>query len=63
MTQTIRNLPEQVENRSPDAQGCVAEADEAFAANAANIAQVGIIENARTQSRIADSAEAVELDD
>lgn len=60
MTQTIRNLPEQVENRSPDAQGCVAEADEAFAAN---IAQVGIIENARTQSRIADSAEAVELDD
>ena len=58
MAQTLRDLLKQVENLPPDTRVCVAEIDEAFAAN---IARVEIIEGARVQSRVADGVEAVEL--
>ncbi|RDI53651.1 sugar phosphorylase [Microvirga subterranea] len=58
MAQTLRDLLKQVENLPPDTRVCVAEIDEAFAAN---IVQVEVVEGARIQSRVADGIEAVEL--
>ncbi len=58
MAQTLRDLLKQVDNLPPDTRVCVAEIDEAFAAN---IVQVEVVEGARIQSRVADGIEAVEL--
>ncbi|MCB5177675.1 MULTISPECIES: sugar phosphorylase [Microvirga] len=58
MAETLREFLKKVENLPPETLVCVAEVDEAFAAN---VAQVEIVEDARTQSRKADGTETVEL--
>jgi len=54
----VREFLEQLKDLPPETRICVAELDEAFAAN---IAEIDVIENARIQSRQADGHEAVEL--
>ncbi|HZH50548.1 MAG TPA: sugar phosphorylase [Microvirga sp.] len=58
MAITLREFLKKVENLPPETLLCVAEVDEAFAAN---VVQIEIVENAKAQSRRADGAEAVEL--
>ena len=58
MAQTLRDFLKQVENLPPDTLVCVAEVDEAFAAN---VAEIEIVENARAQNKNANGTEAVEL--
>ncbi len=58
MAQTLREFLKKVENLPPDTLLCVAEVDEAFAAN---VADVELVENAKAQSKNADGTEAVEL--
>jgi hypothetical protein len=58
MAQTLRDFLKQVENLPPDTLLCVAEVDEAFAAN---VVEVEIVENAKAQNRKAEGTEAVEL--
>jgi hypothetical protein len=58
MAETLREFLKKVENLPPDTLLCVAEVDEAFAAN---VAQVEVVENANAQSKSADGTEAVEL--
>ncbi|WP_230530373.1 sugar phosphorylase [Microvirga roseola] len=58
MAQTLREFLKAVENLPPETLVCVAEVDEAFAAN---VAAVEVVENAKAQSKSADGTEAVEL--
>jgi hypothetical protein len=58
MAQTLRDLLKSVENLPPDTLVCVAEVDEAFAAH---VAEVEIVDNAKTQNRKTEGLEAVEL--
>ena len=58
MAQTLRDFLKQVENLPPDTLVCVAEVDEAFAAN---VAEIEIVENAKAQNKNANGTEAVEL--
>ncbi len=58
MAQTLREFLKKVENLPPDTLVCVAEVDEAFAAN---VAEVEIIDDARPQNQKAEGTEAVEL--
>ena len=58
MALTLREFLKQVENLPPDTLVCVAEVDEAFAAN---VVEVEIVEDAKAQNRKAEGAEAVEL--
>jgi hypothetical protein len=58
MAQTLREFLKQVENLPPDTLLCVAEVDEAFAAN---VVEVEIVENAKAQNTKAEGVEAVEL--
>lgn len=58
MALTLREFLRKVEDLPPDTLLCVAEVDEAFAANVAN---VEVVENAKAQSKNADGSEAVEL--
>ena len=58
MAQTLREFLKQVENLPPDTLLCVAEVDEAFAAN---VVEVEIVENAKAQDTRAEGVEAVEL--
>jgi hypothetical protein len=58
MALTLQEFLKQVENLPPDTLVCVAEVDEAFAAN---VAEVEIVEDAKAQNRKAEGAEAVEL--
>jgi hypothetical protein len=58
MAQTLRDFLKQVENLPPDTLLCVAEVDEAFAAH---VAEIEIIEDAKSQNRKAEGTEAVEL--
>jgi hypothetical protein len=58
MAQTLREFLKQVENLPPDTLLCVAEVDEAFAAN---VVEVEIVENAKAQDTKAEGVEAVEL--
>ena len=58
MAQTLREFLKQVENLPPDTLLCVAEVDEAFAAN---VVEVEIIEDAKAQDTKAEGVEAVEL--
>ncbi|ADV14597.1 hypothetical protein Mesau_05547 [Mesorhizobium australicum WSM2073] len=54
----VRELLDQIKDLPPETLVCVAEIDEAFAANAANVEAV---ESAKIQSRKQDGTEAVEL--
>jgi hypothetical protein len=58
MAQTLRDFLKLVENLPPDTLVCVAEVDEAFAAN---VAEIEIVENAKAQNKNANGTEAVEL--
>ncbi len=58
MAQTLRDFLKQVENLPPDTLLCVAEVDEAFAAN---VVEVEIVEDANAQDTKAEGVEAVEL--
>jgi hypothetical protein len=58
MAQTLREFLKQVENLPPDTLLCVAEVDEAFAAN---VVEVEIVEDAKAQDTKAEGVEAVEL--
>lgn len=58
MAQTLREFLKKVENLPPDTLVCVAEVDEAFAAN---VEEIEIVENAKTQKQKAQGIEAVEL--
>jgi hypothetical protein len=58
MAETIREFLKKIENLPPDTLLCVAEVDEAFAAN---VADVEVVENARANNNQADGVEAVEL--
>jgi hypothetical protein len=58
MAQTLRDFLKQVENLPPDTLLCVAEVDEAFAAH---VAEIEIIEDAKSQNPKAEGIEAVEL--
>ena len=58
MAQPLREFLKQVENLPPDTLLCVAEVDEAFAAN---VVEVEIVENAKAQNTKAEGVEAVEL--
>jgi hypothetical protein len=58
MAETLREFLRKVENLPPDTLLCIAEVDEAFAAN---VAQVEVVEGANAQSKRADGTEAVEL--
>ncbi len=58
MALTLREFLKQVENLPPDTLLCVAEVDEAFAAN---VVEVEIVENAKAQDTKAEGVEAVEL--
>jgi hypothetical protein len=58
MAHTLRDFLKQVENLPPDTLVCVAEVDEAFAAN---VAEIEIVENAKAQNKNANGTEAVEL--
>ena len=58
MAQTLRDFLKQVENLPPDTLLCVAEVDEAFAAN---VVEVEIVEDAKAQNTKAEGVEAVEL--
>ena len=58
MALTLQEFLKQVENLPPDTLVCVAEVDEAFAAN---VVEVEIVEDAKAQNRKAEGAEAVEL--
>ncbi|HLM39090.1 MAG TPA: sugar phosphorylase [Microvirga sp.] len=58
MAQTLREFLKQVENLPPDTLLCVAEVDEAFAAN---VVEVEIVEDANAQDTKAEGVEAVEL--
>ena len=58
MARTLREFLKQVENLPPDTLLCVAEVDEAFAAN---VVEVEIVENAKAQNTKAEGVEAVEL--
>lgn len=58
MAQTLREFLKKVENLPPDTLVCVAEVDEAFAAN---VADIEIVEDARAQRQKAEGREAVEL--
>ena len=58
MAQTLREFLKKVENLPPDTLLCVAEVDEAFAAN---VVEVEIVENAKAQNTKAEGVEAVEL--
>ena len=54
----VRELMDQLKKAPPEAVLCVAEVDEAFAANAAS---VELVEDAKIADRSADGSEAVEL--
>jgi len=58
MAVTLRDFLQKVENLPPDTLLCIAEVDEAFAAN---VAEVEVVEDAKTQNQKADGTEAVEL--
>ena len=58
MARTLREFLKQVENLPPDTLLCVAEVDEAFAAN---VVEVEIVEDAKAQDTKAEGVEAVEL--
>ena len=58
MARTLREFLKQVENLPPDTLLCVAEVDEAFAAN---VVEVEIVEDAKAQNTKAEGVEAVEL--
>jgi hypothetical protein len=58
MAETLREFLKKVENLPPDTLLCVAEVDEAFAAN---VAEVEIVDNARPNDDEIDGVEAVEL--
>jgi len=58
MPQTLRDFLKAIENLPPDTLMCVAEVDEAFAAN---VAEIEIVENAKAQKQRAEGTEAVEL--
>ncbi|KAB0265139.1 sugar phosphorylase [Microvirga brassicacearum] len=59
MAETLRDFLKRVETLPPDTLLCVAELDEAFAAN---VAEVEVIENAKAQSTGTDGTEAIELE-
>lgn len=58
MAQTLGEFLKKVENLPPDTLICVAEVDEAFAAN---VEEIEIVENAKAQKQKARGTEAVEL--
>jgi hypothetical protein len=58
MAQTLGEFLKKVENLPPDTLICVAEVDEAFAAN---VEEIEIVENAKAQKQKAQGTEAVEL--
>ena len=58
MALTLQDFLKQVENLPPDTLVCVAEVDEAFASD---VAEIEIVENAKAQKQNAEGLEAVEL--
>jgi hypothetical protein len=58
MAQTLGEFLKKVENLPSDTLICVAEVDEAFAAN---VEEIEIVENAKAQKQKARGTEAVEL--
>jgi len=55
----VREALDRLKDLPPETRICVAELEEAFAAN---IVEIDVIKNARTQSAQADGREAVELE-